>query len=264
MELQTEEILRILDELEKEGCLRLCLTGGEIFMRKDFFEIYKAAKEKGFLLTLFTNGTLITEKVADFLKENPPFSIEVSLHATGEETFEKVTQGEGSFKKVLQAITLLLERNLHLVLKVTGLTVNREEILKIRSFVKELGVPFKFGESIRRRLDDSEDVFKYQLSEKELQEIEEKDTEMLKEREDRSVNTESPQCESGFFTFHIDAWGQLQLCSGNRTKSYDLRKGSFREGFYQSLPHFPCRFPKKQFTFKKEEVIPIETISSLS
>ena len=114
-ELQTEEILRILGELQKEGCLWLCLTGGEIFMRKDFFRIYKFAKEKGFLLTLFTNGTFITEEVADVLKEDSPYSVEISFHATAGETFDQVTQGKGSFKKVLRAIELLLQRNIHLV-----------------------------------------------------------------------------------------------------------------------------------------------------
>ena len=232
-------------------------------MRKDFFQIYKAAKEKGFLLTLFTNGTLITEEVADFLKNNPPFSIEISMHATTAAVFEEVTQGKGSFSKVLKAIEFLLARNLHLVLKVTGLTVNRDEILKIRSFVGKLGdVPFKFGEQIRKRLDGSEDVFEYQLSAKELREIEEKDPQMLREKEVRQLETEPPQCESGFFTFHIDAFGQLQLCSGNRTKSYDLRKGSFHDGFYNHLPHFPCRLPKKQVAFQKEGAIPIEAVYS--
>ncbi|MBI4436443.1 MAG: radical SAM protein [Candidatus Omnitrophica bacterium] len=262
-ELQTEEVLRILGELHKGGCLWLTLTGGEIFMRKDFFQIYKVAKDKGFLITLFTNGSLITEEVSDFLKENPPFSVEISLHATSKEIFEKVTQGEGSFQKVLRAINLLLERNLHLVLKVTGLTVNRDEILKIRAFVKGLGnVSFKFGEEIRNRLDGSEDVFEYQLSEKELREIEEKDPQMLREKEIQLREAETYQCESGFFNFHIDAYGMLQLCSGNRMKGYDLRKGSFHDGFYNHLPHFPCRFPKKEFMFKKNGFIPIKAVSS--
>jgi len=40
--------------------------------------------------------------------------------------------------------------------------------------------------------------------------------------------------------FHIDAYGQLQLCSGNRTQSYDLRTGSFQAGFFEVLPDFAC------------------------
>src|ERR1700733_9217731 len=63
-ELTREEHYRLLDELATAGCLWILYTGGEIFARRDFLDIYTYAKQKGFLLTLFTNGTLITERVA--------------------------------------------------------------------------------------------------------------------------------------------------------------------------------------------------------
>ncbi|MFH1858204.1 MAG: radical SAM protein [Candidatus Omnitrophota bacterium] len=264
-ELQTWEILRILDELRKAGCLWLCLTGGEALMREDFFEIYRTAKEKGFLLILHTNGTLITEKAADFLKDYPPLLVEITLHATKAELFEKITQRKGSFGKVLQGIESLLQRNISLVLKVVGLTLNRDEILKVRTFVKQLGgVQFKFGEGLRDRLDGREDVYTYQLSEEELKVIEEEDPEMLQERELRLRDAEPPVCEAGIFTFHIDAFGQLQLCSRVRTKSYDLRKGSFDEGFYRYLHAFPCPFPRKMAAFEKEGMVSAEAAVAAS
>jgi hypothetical protein len=46
--------------------------------------------------------------------------------------------------------------------------------------------------------------------------------------------------------FHIDAYGQLQLCSSNRRQSYDLREGSFRIGFYEALPTFACDWKAPQ------------------
>ena len=84
---------------------------------------------------------------------------------------------------------------------------------------------------------------------------------MIREKEAQRYEREDPVCESGIVTFHIDAFGQLQLCSGNRTKSYDLRKGSFRDGFYNHLPSFPCRLPRKEIFFKRGAVIPIEVVS---
>ena len=78
-ELSTEEHFRLLDDLADLGCLWILYTGGEIFARKDFLEIYTHAKQKGFLITLFTNGTLITERVADYLQRWPPFAIEITL-----------------------------------------------------------------------------------------------------------------------------------------------------------------------------------------
>src|ERR1700704_176399 len=63
------EHCRLLDELRDAGCLWLLYTGGEVFARKDFLDIYTEAKKRGFLVTIFTNGTLITPRVADYLAE---------------------------------------------------------------------------------------------------------------------------------------------------------------------------------------------------
>ncbi len=69
-ELSHEAAAQVLDNLYKENILWLCFTGGEIFMRKDFLKIYAYAHQKGFLITLFTNATLISEAIADRLAES--------------------------------------------------------------------------------------------------------------------------------------------------------------------------------------------------
>ena len=78
-ELDFDEHCRLLDELADAGCLWLLYTGGEIFARRDFLDIYTYAKQKGFLITLFTNGTMITERIADHLVHWRPFAIEITL-----------------------------------------------------------------------------------------------------------------------------------------------------------------------------------------
>src|ERR1700737_125369 len=101
-EMSTEEHFRMLDELVEMGCFWLLYTGGEIFARKDFLEIYTYAKKKGFLITLFTNGTLITEKIADYLVEWPPFAIEITLYGRTKETYEELTAVPGLYVRVLR------------------------------------------------------------------------------------------------------------------------------------------------------------------
>ena len=71
-ELTLPEIKRIFDQLAEAGCLWLQLTGGEALMRPDFKDIYLYAKAKGFLIRLFTNGTMLTPELADFLAAQPP------------------------------------------------------------------------------------------------------------------------------------------------------------------------------------------------
>src|SRR3990170_1413948 len=55
-ELTYEEHCRILDEMTEAGCLWLLYTGGGVFSREDFLDIYTHAKQKGLLITLFTTG----------------------------------------------------------------------------------------------------------------------------------------------------------------------------------------------------------------
>lgn len=80
IELTYKEHCRILDEVSAAGCLQVCFTGGEMFIRKDFLDIYTYAKRKGMLVTLFTNGTLSTPQITDYLVNWRPFSIEITLY----------------------------------------------------------------------------------------------------------------------------------------------------------------------------------------
>jgi MoaA/NifB/PqqE/SkfB family radical SAM enzyme len=261
-ELATEEIIRIMDELAEAGCAELCLTGGEPFARPDFFQIYEHAKVNGFLVTIFTNGTLITEEIADRLAALPPYRIEISLHGLHENTFERITQGKGSFQRCLRAIRLLLERRLSLVLKTTAMTLNKDEILEIKRFVRSLGpVGYKLGERMRLTLEESEAPERFALTEEELADIEWQDPELRMEACQKSSEVK-PVCESGKRTFHIDAYGQLQLCSGNRSQSYDLRRGSFRDGFYRYLPAFfcPLKEPPGASPASPGELVPISLL----
>lgn len=246
-ELRTEEIIRILDELREAGCVALTLTGGEPFARKDFLDIYTAAKKKGLLLTIFTNGTLITPKVADHLAAYPPQMIEISFHGLTPTSFDDVTQVSGSFERCLEGIRLLLECKLPVTLKSLGMTLNRDEILKIKALVESFGdVQYKFGSGLRPRLDGSTDVAQYQLPVDDIRAIEQADSEFRAERarqdcvREDALRQGEARCGGGTYKFHIDAHGMLQLCSNNRRQSYDLRHGSFREGFYEALPGFPC------------------------
>ena len=59
-ELSTIEWKKIIREIHKEGCFSLIFTGGEPLMRDDFLELYLYAKQKGFIITIFTNGQLLT------------------------------------------------------------------------------------------------------------------------------------------------------------------------------------------------------------
>src|SRR5437016_9105416 len=168
-ELTKDEHFKLLDELADMGCFWLLYTGGEIFARKDFLEIYTYAKKKGFLITLFTNGTLITEKIADYLLEFPPFAIEITLYGRTKETYEALTQIPGSYDRCQRGIRLLIDRGLPLKLKTVGTSINRHEVIAMKEFTEhELGLEFKFDSLLNPRIDCSQAPLAVRLSPEEV------------------------------------------------------------------------------------------------
>src|SRR5690606_16059786 len=57
--LSTGRLLALLDELAAMGTLVLALSGGELFLRRDWFEVARRARQLDFDLHLFSNGYLI-------------------------------------------------------------------------------------------------------------------------------------------------------------------------------------------------------------
>src|SRR5436190_3162298 len=164
-ELSKEEYAGILDELAEMGVIWLLFTGGEIFARKDFLEIYTYAKQKGFLITLFTNGILINERIADYLLEYPPFAIEITLYGRTKKTYEALTGIPGSYERCLRGVRLLRDRGLPLKLKTVPTTINKHEVFAMKRFAEdELGVEFKFDAQINPRIDCSQSPLAVRLS----------------------------------------------------------------------------------------------------
>ena len=83
-----EEWLSIAKQLKEQGTLFLLLTGGEPLLYPGFQELYVSLKQMGFVLTLNTNATLITEETARFFQQYPPRFIKVTLYGKNNETYQ--------------------------------------------------------------------------------------------------------------------------------------------------------------------------------
>jgi radical SAM protein with 4Fe4S-binding SPASM domain len=246
-ELTYEEHCRILDEIAELGCLWLLFTGGEIFARKDFLDIYTYAKQKGLLVSLFTNGTLITSEIADYLMQWRPFNIEITLYGGTRKTYEQVTGVPGSFDRCMRGIRLLVERKLPLKLKTVAIASNKHELWDMKRFVEdELGLEFKFDALINPRCDCSLGPLDVRLSPEEVVKLDLQDLKRVDEwrnllkRNSNSSNMgkngkEVWQCGSGLNTFGIDPSGMLRMCILFQNDGYDLGKGNFKEGWEQFL-----------------------------
>jgi radical SAM protein with 4Fe4S-binding SPASM domain len=253
-ELTYDEHCRILDEIVASGCLWLLYTGGEIFARPDFLDIYTYAKKKGLLITLFTNATLITPRIADYLAEWRPFSIEITIYGRTKETYERVTGVKGSYERSMRGIHMLKERGLPLKLKTMAITPNKHEIWDMKRFAeKELGVEFKFDAMINPRIDPSPTPLAVRLTPEEVVALDLGDPKRMVEwgRFCAQFNgqpqppehfDELYQCGGGINSFAVDPYGTMSICVLSHQDGYDLRAGSFQEGW----KHFLAKVRQKK------------------
>jgi MoaA/NifB/PqqE/SkfB family radical SAM enzyme len=230
-ELTLDEIHRLLDEMQQLGIVWLNLTGGDIFMHPQFFDTYETAYRKGFLLQLYTNGTLFTKATIERLRHMPPFTIDISCHSVTEEPFDWFTQVPGSFRAFIRSLEMLRDSGLPFTLKTKAMNWNRHEMPAIRQFVESFGQEFGFTTSLSPRLNGDLSSLSYRV-------CPEDDVALRKDRPTQDTDKElcgettalcPPvtdrlyRCGCGTDTIHINAWGELGTCTLQYERRVSLR-----------------------------------------
>lgn len=78
-ELTADQWDTLARQMQEAGVIDLLITGGEPLLREDFCEVYRKIYGYGFLVTLYTNATLVDEAVMATLRECPPHKIGVTF-----------------------------------------------------------------------------------------------------------------------------------------------------------------------------------------
>lgn len=236
-ELSTAEWKSLLDDLADLGCFEVVFTGGEPLVRQDFFDIVRHARQRHFVLILFTNATLITEDVADKLQDLNLSTVEVSVYGTSE-TDERLTGVKGSFERSIQGIRRLRGRGIRTVFKVSWIKENYQDYEFLTALAEELGARFRGNVLINYRRDGSPDPQNYSLdddqlytllkraSEREIRGLDEKKREIIIEDIKRAEPHIPGPCGAGRTGICVSATGEVYPCVGLNLKLGDLRATS--------------------------------------
>src|SRR4030042_1611426 len=237
-EMDTGKILSVIDEICEAGCLYLLITGGEPLLREDFPEVYRHAKGKGLIITVFTNGTLITDEIIGLFKDLPPHVVEISLYGATAATYEKITGVAGSYERCMQGISRLLSGKIHVNLKTILMTANSHEYFDIENIAKGLGVKFRFDAEIFPCLDGNKTPLELRVPAMDAIEKEFSDNERHMHWEKNFERTKGQavpdtlyNCGAGITGFHIDPFGNLQPCLMVSNIKYSLLSGNFISGW---------------------------------
>ncbi len=229
---------RIIGEVKEAGCLYLLLTGGEPLLRGDFPELYSFAKSSGFLVTVFTNGTLVTDEIAGLFRALPPRQVEISLYGASAVTHDRVTGVAGSFSRALQGIEKLLGQGVPVGLKSVLMTLNADEFSAIEGLARGYGVKFRIDAAVFPALGGDRRPLDLRVSPEQAVAQEMASPERAKEwREFYDSFNVVPfgnkifACNAGRTNFHVDPDGNLFPCLIARSRKYSLVSGSFQAGW---------------------------------
>ncbi|MDD5163925.1 MAG: radical SAM protein [Candidatus ainarchaeum sp.] len=99
VDLNTEQVLGLIDEMYKAGTRWLILLGGEPLLRQDIGEIVAHIKKKGIICEIVTNGTLVKNRI-DAIKDVDLLCVSCD----GDEIANDIMRGNGTYKKIVEGI----------------------------------------------------------------------------------------------------------------------------------------------------------------
>ncbi len=170
-ELTTAEIKDLLDQMAGAGVFYLTLSGGEIMLRRDFFEILEHARARTFCIKLKTNGILIGEHEADLINSVGVETVQISIYSHRAEVHDAITKLPGSLENSIEAIRLLRRRGIHVIVANVLMVQNARDYQGVKALASELGAQCIIDPTITPMLDGDRSVLGLNISEAALREV---------------------------------------------------------------------------------------------
>jgi len=138
-ELNTEEGKRLIDDAAKLGGVKFAFTGGEPLMRKDIFELIEYANTTDIQVCMATNGTLMTEQMAQRLKGTGLYSFGMSIDGVGAKHDEFRGQ-DGTFDLAMRGFEAARKAGLRFQFHTTVAKHNIDDMPRIIDLAEELDI----------------------------------------------------------------------------------------------------------------------------
>jgi radical SAM protein with 4Fe4S-binding SPASM domain len=170
-EMTTAEIKDLLDQMAAAGVFFLTISGGEIFLRRDFFEILEHAHSRTFCIKLKTNGIMIREADAARVRELGVESVQISIYSHRPEIHDAITEVPGSLARSVEAIRLLRAQGIHVDMANVLMTHNACDYTGVRALAAELGAQFLIDPTITPMMDGDRSILALNVDEATLKEV---------------------------------------------------------------------------------------------
>lgn len=128
--MESDDIIKVLHQIDElPNCRHITFTGGEPLLHPNLIEIINYSHDLGLHTTITSNGSLLTEKFFNKIKNKKLLSFAISVDGN-EKTHDRI-RGEGTFKKAIDAIRLCSKQKVDVSSTTTISKINYEELEQI-------------------------------------------------------------------------------------------------------------------------------------
>jgi radical SAM protein with 4Fe4S-binding SPASM domain len=170
-EMTTAEIRNLLDQLAEAGVFFLTLSGGEVFMRMDFFDIIEYARSLMFCVKIKTNAFMIRESEAQRIRDLNVQEVQVSIYSHRPEVQDAITLLPGSLKRSVAGIRLLRSHGVKVVIANVLMMQNLGDHGGVKALAKELDAEYTIDPTVTPMMDGDRAVLQLGLGVPQLKEV---------------------------------------------------------------------------------------------
>lgn len=132
-----DEWIHMAEQIANAGTLSLLLSGGEVMLRQDFVEIYRAIAKMGFVLTVYTNATIVTDDIMKAFHEYPPHKIGVTIYGASNNTYNKLCGCPDGYDRFIYGLHQLSSLPSKMEIRTTIVKENLADIPYMKQFVQQ-------------------------------------------------------------------------------------------------------------------------------
>jgi radical SAM protein with 4Fe4S-binding SPASM domain len=152
----------------RAGTLYLTFSGGEVFLRKDLFELLERARRLHFDVRLKSNALLITQEKAARLRSLGVRQVDISIYGADPAVHDWVTKVPGSLERSLEGAAFLRDAGVTVKLNCPLMRQNVAQYKEIRALAERLGVLCGFDPMITAKNDGDTSPVRLRITRKDL------------------------------------------------------------------------------------------------
>lgn len=236
-ELDLVDYKHLIDELETQGVMKVCLSGGDPFSKPIIWDILDYLYEKGLAIDIFTNGQRVYKEVKRLANYYPRL-IGVSLYSNIKSDHEYITRIPNSYDNTIEFIRECYQFGLSMNIKCCIMKPNLKSYYTVKKVAEEYGAIAQFDLNITDSVDGDICASKYLRLTPDLMEIVLRDKDLpyyisskkLSVTEEPLIKIEGKMCNAGISSLCITPEGNIQPCC-----AFPMKIGNIKEDSLSNL-----------------------------